>query len=131
MENFICYIRSAVESDYPEIKAISRDEGWKSNHRPDYDDALRNSITLVACDDIIHGEVVGFARAITDGYVTIYLCEIIVKPEYRRYGYGKRLIDHLFMLYPTCRMDLLSQADEFYQSIGFRIMGNGLRRDNG
>jgi len=128
MNNSICYIRNAVESDYPAIKEISNNEGWKSNHRSDYDDALKNSITIVTCNG--ESNVVGFARAITDGHVTIYLCEIIVVPEYRRYGYGKRLIDHLFTLYPTCRMDLLSQADEFYQSIGFRIMGNGLRRDN-
>jgi len=126
MNNSICYIRHAVESDYPAIKEISRAEGWKSNHRSDYDDALRSSATIVACVDT---QVVGFARAITDGYVTVYLCEIIVRPEYRRYGYGKQLIDHLFTLYPTCRIDLISQADEFYRSIGFRVMGNGFRRD--
>ena len=126
MDNSICYIRNAVEADYAAIKAISRAEGWKSNHRPDYDDALRSSVTIVACVD---NKIVGFARAITDGYVTVYLCEIIVRPEYRRYGYGSKLIDHLAALYPLCRIDLLSQADEFYKSIGFRIVGNGFRRD--
>lgn len=127
MDNSPCYIRNAVESDYVAIKRISWNEGWKSNLRDDYTDALRNSITIVIC---VEDDIAGFARAITDGHLTIYLCEIIVRPEYRRRGYGKQLIDYLFQLYPTCRMDLLSQADQFYTSIGFRIMGNGLRKNN-
>lgn len=125
MYNSTCYIRNAIEKDYPTIKQISLNEGWISNLRDDYDDALNSSVTLVAC---INEEIIGFARAITDGYITIYLCEIVIRPAYRRNGYGKQLIDYLFNLYPTCRIDLLSQADNFYKSLGFKIVGNGFRK---
>lgn len=125
MDKSICYIRNAIESDYTTIKQISWNQGWISNLRDDYDDALKSSVTLVAC---IENEIIGFTRAITDGHLTIYLCEIVIRPSYRRKGYGKLLIDHLFNLYPTCRMDLLSQADNFYKSLGFKIVGNGFRK---
>ena len=69
------------------------------------------------------GQIIGSARYLTDGLRTIYLCELLVKAEYRRQGYGSLLMTELQRLYPSLRIDLISDADAFYDSLQMRRRG--------
>lgn len=115
-------IRKFVETDFPLIQELYRQEGWMTfiNRSDAALDAWKNStITLVA---IKKDEVVGLVRALTDGNITTYISEIIVATNYRGKGIGKALLEACHDLYPHTRLDLLSTegADEFYKRDNFK-----------
>ena len=116
----IC-IRAWTESDFPVIQRLSSAQGWTTpKDRPaDTLVAWRCSWpALVATDG---DGVVGFVRAITDRRVTMYIAEILVKPEYRGRGIGSAILEVCHLLYPRTRLDLLStdSADAFYKAVSF------------
>ena len=54
--------------------------------------ALERSVTLTAYEG---GEYCGFMRCITDGFYTVYCCELIVERPYRRRGIAEALVNTL------------------------------------
>ncbi len=57
----------------------------------------RSDLALVAVDG---DEVVGFARAMSDGAFAVYIADILVLPERQRQGIGRRLLQALLDHYP-------------------------------
>ena len=53
--------------------------------------------------------------------------ELIVNKEVRRQGLGRRLIEEVVRRCPGTRLDLVSEQDGFYESLGFAPIGRGLR----
>lgn len=116
-------IRAYRTKDFESIQRLSSAEGWTTPaDRPkEARSAWRRSWpALVATDE--KGEVIGFVRALTDGEVTTYICELLVVPDYRQKGLGSALLGVCHHLYPNTRLDLLSteSADQFYEAIGCR-----------
>jgi ribosomal protein S18 acetylase RimI-like enzyme len=74
-----------------------------------------------------HGIVVGFAYLLSDGEVQAYLALMAVAATHRRRGIGGALIQESFRGCGAERLDLLSIADSFYESLvhqrwnGFRL----------
>jgi GNAT superfamily N-acetyltransferase len=115
-------IRGWTESDFIAIQRLSSAEGWPTpQDRPtEAVAAWRKSWPALVAT---HGEdVVGFLRALTDGAVTTYVCEVLVVPAWRDRGIGRALIEACHHLCPSTRLDLLSggTADGFYEANGFR-----------
>ena len=101
-------IRAWTEADFTGIQRLSDREGWTTpSKRPD--DALRSWHqswpALVAWE---HQEMVGFFRALTDGYVTTYIADILVVPAWQQRGVGALFLELCHRLYPSTRFDLLS-----------------------
>ena len=117
------------QRDYQNILNSIIGEKWQSfyeERKEEYKIALNNSMTYVIYDE----KYCGYLRAITDKVFTIFIAEIIVEKDSRNKGYGKKLIEYVQNLFPSARIDLISDEDEFYQKIGFRNLGNGMRRHN-
>lgn len=55
--------------------------------------AVANSMNFSA---FIDGEMVGYARMVTDGATFGWLCDVIVAPEYRGKGIGTAMMDAVF-----------------------------------
>jgi len=115
-------IQAFREEHFEALQALCQAEGWTSFvTRPDEAlAAMQNSqVALVA---LWEGRVVGYLRAISDGFITTYLAEILVSQEARGKHIGKALLDVCHTMYPRTRIDLLSteSADGFYKSYGFR-----------
>ncbi|GGB01087.1 hypothetical protein GCM10007190_06470 [Macrococcus hajekii] len=94
---------------------MNRAEGW-DNLVARHEQTLkswRNSVSYVFEEA---GEVIGCVRALTDGYVTLYVCELIIRQDKRNHGYARALLDYLHKQYPTTRMELLatSQSKDYY-----------------
>lgn len=118
-------LRTITLDDLDQVCALYRQEEW-----PIYDEPLLRE--LISCSKWVGAfdgnKLMGIARYLTDGCLTIFLCEIITDPAYRRRGVGQALIDEIFKLYPRLRMDVVSDVDPFYENLGFRLLGNGYRR---
>ena len=73
------------------------------------------------------GRVVAFVYVVSDGGVQAYLASMAVAASHRRRGIGRRLVQAAFADCGAEWLDLLSDADAFYESFphkrwaGFRI----------
>ena len=83
--------------------------------------ALHKSITYVAYE----GEVLcGFSRSLDDCDFYIYVCDLLVKPEYRGKNIGKKLMECIYEDYPEQIVYVMSDVDEYYKKQGFRREGS-------
>jgi GNAT superfamily N-acetyltransferase len=84
-------ISTNKELIHPErLAELLRQTYWAHHRsRETIETSLKNSI----CFGVYHQEkMVGFARVVTD-YATMYwLCDVVIDPEYRGRGLGKKLI---------------------------------------
>jgi ribosomal protein S18 acetylase RimI-like enzyme len=76
-------------------------------------------------------QIVGFARAITDGISNGYLSMIAVSPEHRGQGVGRALVGHITRDNPGISWVLHADregAEGFFESLGFRRAPNLMMR---
>jgi GNAT superfamily N-acetyltransferase len=112
------------------VLRLTTAEGWPTL-AADRERAVRvltapGAVTVVAVDG---DDVVGLARALTDGEWVACLTDMVVDAGYRRRGVGGALIAEIFVRTGAERMDLLAEpgSEEFYRSFphqpwtGFRL----------
>lgn len=115
-------IRPYQETDFPEIHAMNKMEGW-SNLVEKHEDAKQawgnSNIAFVAQAG---NEIIGSIRGLTDGCITLYISELIIHENYRGKGVGKKLMAHAHERYPKTRMELLASntSHSYYETQGFR-----------
>ena len=63
---------------------------------------------------------------------TAEILDIAVKPEYRKHGIGRKLIDFIFNRFPvdTIIAETDDEAVEFYKRCGFNVIGFGMKCNN-
>ncbi|WP_290758599.1 MULTISPECIES: GNAT family N-acetyltransferase [unclassified Exiguobacterium] len=121
-------IRRFQPEDFDQIHRLNEQEGWQDlvadQERTRNAWMNANAAYVLECD----GQVLAYVRALTDGFVTTYVCELLVSRKARKRGYGQQLLDHLKHTYPT-RIDLLAtrQSSSFYEEQGFRAF-HGFRQ---
>jgi GNAT superfamily N-acetyltransferase len=85
------------------------------------------SLTLIALYD---EELAGVAQILSDGEIQAFLAILLVAVGHRRKGIARRLLDETLARTQGQRLDLISCADSFYESLGFRtVSGFRLNRD--
>lgn len=84
-----------------------------------------------AYDPAADGQLIGFARAISDGIATAYLSSVMVAPDYRRRGVGRALVQRIMQGRDAVKFVLHSQHDAtpFYAAIGFVPATHMMLRD--
>ncbi|WP_203333440.1 GNAT family N-acetyltransferase [Planococcus beigongshangi] len=126
------FIRPYEDKDFPAIHKLNGQEGW-SNLAEKQDQTKAawqgSNAALVAEQD---GRLVGCVRALTDGSVTLYICELLIEKDNRGSGIGSRLMNHLHEMYPDTRMELLasSTSHSYYEAKRFRAF-YGFRKTYG
>ncbi|PTG49605.1 N-acetyltransferase [Staphylococcus cohnii] len=107
---------------WEQINELNKLERWQElvESKDNYKKSLENSITIVAVDKC--DNVIGFVRGLTDGYTTLFICELLIIEHKRGRGIGNELINHLHKMYPDTRIDLLAtnRSAKFYEKQGFR-----------
>ena len=108
------------------MKMIEREgEGWEcysaENVSAKYKTALENSITYVAYEDDV---LCGYSRSINDCGFYIYVCDLLVLPEYRGKSIGRKLMECLYVDYPDYVVYVMSDVDEYYRKQGYRREGS-------
>ena len=107
---------------FPGVLALFAAEGWSYA-----DDAERTWRALTAPGSkavvaLADENVVGVAHALSDGEIQAFLAILVVGAAHRRRGIGERLVREAFSRTEAQRIDLVSCADAFYETLGFRRM---------
>lgn len=115
-------IRPYKESDFSGIHKLNEQEGWSNlvaNQQQTQAAWNGSNLAVVAEQD---GQLVGCLRALTDGAVTLYVCELLIEKSRRGSGIGGMLMDHVHNLYPETRMELLASctSQSYYEAKRFR-----------
>lgn len=88
--------------------------------------ALEHSLFLISARDE-DGKLIGFLRAVGDGYSIVYIQDIIVLPEYQRQGIGTQLLRQTLEHFKEVYQIILSTDSElktiaFYEANGFTAL---------
>ncbi len=69
-------------------------------------------------------QLIGFGRAISDGYIQAAIYDVAVLPNYQRDGIGRQIIGKIVDSLPGCNFILYAAPgkEPFYQKLGFRRM---------
>lgn len=115
-------IRPYQDEDFQTINELNKQQGWTNlvEKQLDTKNAWANStVAVVAVSD---GQVIGCLRGLTDGFITLYVCELLVDQTYRKLGVGKELMRHVHNQYPKTRIELLasSTSRSFYETQNYR-----------
>lgn len=106
------------------MQMIADEDGWdyaNADMYENYTQALEMSITYIA---IIDEQVCGYSRSIDDCGFYIYVCDLLVKPEFRGNGIGKKLMEYIYGDYPTYTIYVMSGVDEYYEKTGYKREGS-------
>ncbi len=108
-------VNSTIEAT--EIIDVFKSVGW-SKDPSDIVEAFSNSYYITARED---GKLVGFARAISDGYYYAGIYDVVVRPDYQKQGIGKAMMDMLTTEFRGKYIFLTSTEgnEAFYQRCGF------------
>ena len=88
--------------------------------------ALEHSLFLISARDE-EGNLIGFLRAVGDGYSIVYIQDIIVLPEYQRQGIGTQLLRQTLERFKEVYQMILTTDSElktiaFYEANGFTAL---------
>ena len=88
--------------------------------------ALEHSLFILTARDE-EGKLIGFLRAVGDGYSIVYIQDIIVLPEYHRQGIGTQLLRQTLKYFNEVYQIILTTDSElktiaFYEDNGFTAL---------
>lgn len=109
--------------DRQKLYAWLNDAYWSRTRTQEViDRSLDHSLCLSAWED---GEMVGFARVVTDYSTFAWLCDVVVDDEHRGRGIGKALVADV-MAHPDLQgvrwMLGTRDAHSLYQKFGFQMV---------
>lgn len=114
----------SFEEIFPLYEAV----GWTNytSNPTMLQNALEHSLFLISARDE-EGNLIGFLRAVGDGYSIIYIQDIIVLPEYQRQGIGTQLLRQTLEHFKEVYQMILTTDSElktiaFYESNGFTAL---------
>jgi ribosomal protein S18 acetylase RimI-like enzyme len=128
-------VRDLVPSELPSVHQLLCANGWA--HRvgsiSDFELLIAASQrTAVATSE--SGEIIGFARGITDGISNGYLSMVVVAAAHRRQGVGQALVRHVMGANTNITWVLRAGregADAFFSSLGFSVSAVAMERSRG
>lgn len=117
-------IREYKEFDLRELMELYNSAGWVNytRHPRMLETAYKNSLLALAAyeDD----RLVGMIRVVGDGASVVFVQDLLVLPEYRRRGIGRRLLEKVIDRFSEVyQMELLTdntpENAAFYRAAGF------------
>ena len=123
-------VRTPHSSELPGVRALLTANGWAHRLGDDawIEKLVASSRAIVAIEA---GEVVGFARGVTDGLSNGYLSMLVVAEAHRRKGIGTRLVREIIGAEREITWVLRASrpgAREFFERLGFRSSSDAMER---
>ena len=115
-------IRKYQPEDYQKLHEliVSEGEEWKEYLLPKYQLNLEQSITYVAFSDEV---LCGYSRSMNDPGYFVWIIDLLVHKNYRGHSIGKQLMECVQSEFPEQDIYVMSDADEYYKKLGFKIEG--------
>lgn len=115
-------VRDLVDQDVAPVYDLLVSQGW--SHRLGALSQFQALVAASQCNLVaLHGEqVVGYARAITDGLSNGYLSMLVVAPAFRGRGLGRALVQKTLAKAPDATWVLRAGrpgAPAFFAALGF------------
>jgi ribosomal protein S18 acetylase RimI-like enzyme len=115
-------LREFQEKDFEAINELNKKEEWNNlvAKKDDTKSAWMNSnVAFVATTN---NSIIGYCRGLTDGTISLYICELLIDQSFRGLGLGQKIIFEIHRLYPKTRMELLASttSQSFYESQNYR-----------
>jgi predicted GNAT family acetyltransferase len=104
------------------IQELNKKEGWTQlveRNEATFEAWKNSNVAYIVMKD---ESVAGYIRGLTDGNVTVYICEMLISKNLRGKGAGGKLLKFVHSQYPRTRMEMLasSTSHTFYKSQNFR-----------
>ncbi|MCK5261194.1 MAG: GNAT family N-acetyltransferase [Thermoplasmatales archaeon] len=123
----IKFVDSWVEE---EIVTLYKSAGWwKESYDPSgIKKLIKGSFAFAVVIDSVSGKTIGTGRILSDGVSDAYLQDLVILPEYRGKGFGRKLVEFLLeycLSQGIIWIGLISEPgqDSFYLSLGFKPLG--------
>jgi GNAT superfamily N-acetyltransferase len=119
MEAFVVAAHSDRPIPAPEVMKLHRKIGWwPERAEDDYQAVLSTGPAVGAW---VGADLVGFARAISDGRLHAYVDDVMVHPDHRRKGIATAVTRTLTDLLPVAVVTIFCPADlvPVYEAAGF------------
>jgi ribosomal protein S18 acetylase RimI-like enzyme len=70
------------------------------------------------------GEILGYSRSLEDWGFCIYVCDLLVRADYRGRHLGKKLMECLHLDYPGLEIYVMSDVDNYYGKLNYKRVGS-------
>jgi GNAT superfamily N-acetyltransferase len=114
-----------TDKQVEELHELYKQEWWTNHRQPeDIRRMLASGGVIIALEDSATGELVAFARVLTDNVYRAHLFDVIVRESHRGQGLGKVIVDAVVShpvvgkvekIILSCRTELVP----FYERWGF------------
>ena len=79
-----------------DIISLYMENEWGDKYNPELIlNCFNNSSFVVMAIEQDSDKIIGFARVLSDGFLTTWICEILVSPSYQQKGVGSMLISKI------------------------------------
>lgn len=93
----------------------------RDRHPDDLKTAVANSEPVITVWD--HDQLIGFARASSDGVYRAVIWDVVIHPDYQGAGLGRKLVQTVLSHPKLCRVErvylMTTNQQAFYEKIGF------------
>lgn len=120
------FIKEYMEYNEEEILSLYNSVGWVNytNNLEMLRGAYENSLKIMGAYE--NEKLLGIIRVVGDGHSVVFIQDLLVYPEYQRYGIGTALLKHILQEYKNVyQKHLLTENSEktigFYKSLGFSM----------
>ncbi|MCA1058882.1 GNAT family N-acetyltransferase [Rossellomorea aquimaris] len=115
-------IRKYTTEDYIHIHKLNVDEQWNTlveKHESTKNAWNNSNVAFVA---MRKDEIIAYVRGLTDQSISLYICELLVKKEFRGMGVGDTLLQYVHNIYPDTRIEMLANTSShtYYEQKGYR-----------
>lgn len=122
-------IKIIKKSDFEKIKSLYIEAGWW-DIEDEKNPLLINKIvkgSFIFVGAFYKKELIGIARAISDGISDAYIQDVVVSKSFRNRGIGKRLVIYVLNYLKKKGINwigLISTPDnyKFYEKLGFQVL---------
>lgn len=124
-------VRNLLPAEVEPVRLFLGQHGWghRTGSSSHFAQLIENSQrTAIALQD---GQIIGFARGITDGLSNGYLSMVVVDGQQRRKGIGRALVEHVMGDNPDITWVLRAGregAESFFASLGFETSQIAMER---
>lgn len=113
-----------AQIDYVQLQALFRLSAFWAKDRSieDWKIAIANSEPVITLWDDMR--LIGFARATSDGIYRATIWDVVIHPDYRGVGLGRKLVETVLTHPKMCRVErvylMTTHQQRFYERIGFQ-----------